>query len=109
MLKRLNASGGDEDQNIGVPMVPDGFVRAVEGKMTDEKVETGVSVEVDEWERKQLRKERKRKREMVTAKETTIAAHDGTSSAVAPFASMDTASIVSPSPAVSTKPPRRMA
>jgi len=43
MLKRLNTSGGDEGERIGVPVsvVPGGFVCAVGGKVTDEKGETG--------------------------------------------------------------------
>jgi len=60
MLKRLNNSGGDEGERIGVPVlvVPGGFVRAAEGKVTDEKGETDVAAgEVGEEERKRLRKE----------------------------------------------------
>ena len=114
MLKRLNTSGGDgsdEGEGIKVQMVPDGFVRAVEGKMMDETVTTDVSVEeVDEKERKRLRKERKRK-EKAAAKANARIDNDGIPLGVAPSsASMDPASTVSSSqPVPSTKPPRRLA
>ncbi len=113
MLKRLNTSegDGDEGESIKVAMVPDGFVRAVEGKATDEKVATNGSVEeVDEKERKRLRKERKRT-EKAAAKANARIENDGISLGVAPSSAiMDPASTVSSSqPVPSAKPPRRLA
>ena len=112
MLSRLNTSGGDEGERIGVPVsvVPGGFVRTAERKVTDEKGETNVAAgKIDEEERKRLRKERKRK-EKAAAKGKASVAHDGTTSFVEPFsATMDAASTVSPSqPGASANPPRRM-
>jgi len=110
MLKRLNDPGGDEE-SIRVSMVPDGFVRAVEGEMTDEKAATNVSVEaVDEKERKRLKKERKRQ-EKAAAKAKASIENDGISlGAALSSAVMDAASTVSSSrPVPSTKPPRRLA
>lgn len=118
MLKRLNTSGGDGDGNdegegesITVSMVPDGFVRAVEGKVADEMLATNVSAEeVDEKERKRLRKERKRK-EKAAAKANACIDDDGISLGVTPSSAiMDPASTISSSqPVPSTKPPRRLA
>jgi hypothetical protein len=123
MLRRLNASGGDNDddddeESVRVSMVPAGFVRAVEGTMTDEKDARGVSVEeVDEKERKRQRKEQRRK-EKAAAKakakaEEASTENDASSLGVAPSSAitiMDAAPVVSPPPPVpSAKPPRRLA
>ena len=118
MLKRLNTSGGDDDGDEGeecikVSMIPDGFVRAVEGKVTDEMVATnGVSIEeVHEKEQKRLRKERKRK-EKAAAKANASIENGGTSLGVAPSPTiMDAAPTVSSSRSVpsSAKPRRGLA
>lgn len=112
MLKRLNTSGGDEEEPITVSMVPDGFVRAVEDKETSEQVEENLSVveEVGEKERTRLRKE-DRRREKAAAKAKANIAHGGVSSVVEPpSAPVGAAFTVSSCPpAASTMPPRRMA
>ena len=117
MLKRLNTSGDDDrddegEESIKVSMVPDGFVRAVEDKMTDETVATNdVSVEeVDEKERKRLRKERKRK-EKAAAKANASVENGGISLDVAPSSAIMGAAptVSSPQSVPSTKPRRGLA
>lgn len=114
MLKRLNTSGGDDDgreggASIKVSMIPDGFVRAVEGTVTDETIATNVE-EVDEKERKRLRKERKRE-EKAAAKANASIENGGISLGVAPSSTIvDVVPTVSSSqPMPSTKPRRGLA
>ena len=115
MLKRLNTSGGDDrdddeaEESIKVSVVPDGFVRAVEGKVMDETVATNdISVgEVDKKERKRLRKERRRK-EKAAAKANTSVEKGGVSLGVAPSSAiMGAAPTVSSSQSVPSTKPRR--